>query len=388
MGHNFSSPQGTNSEAFRMANVKHYHRGSVKEILGHNERTNNYSNPDINPAKSKYNYSLSGHENDLAYYEERLSQVHCMKRANVNTLSSWVVTLPKGVKHGDQRKFFEETVEFLKNRYGAENCVGADVHFDETTPHVHFTFIPVVHDAKKNIDKVSRKELFTLKEMFSFHTDLEKHIEEKLGYKVGIRTGKTEKNLSVRELKQQTKEECEHQINNAKEAASSIVADAQKRKCEIETDCNEEYHRLMDKANADVAKVLESIADKARMIKIYELREEDIQEVIKAKTKLKKGFFGKETISIERKLAEKLLINAMCSDATSKMYNSTVEMIENLKLDEKSKEERERKIAELERDNLSYKNQNEKLKTQNDEYRSLLQMHGILKEERKRGWRR
>ena len=217
-----------------MAHVRHYHRGSVKEILGHNERTNNYSNPDINPAKSKYNYSLSGHENDLAYYEERLSQVHCMKRANVNTLSSWVVTLPKGVKHGDQQKFFEETVEFLKNRYGAENCVGADVHFDETTPHVHFTFIPVVHDAKKNIDKVSRKELFTLKEMFSFHTDLEKHIEEKLGYKVGIRTGKTRKNLSIRELKEKTAQNCTELVENAKQEAGAILSTAEEEKRKIE----------------------------------------------------------------------------------------------------------------------------------------------------------
>ena len=217
-----------------MAHVRHYHRGSVKEILGHNERTNNYSNPDINPAKSKYNYSLSGHENDLAYYEERLSQVHCMKRANVNTLSSWVLTLPKGVKHGDQQKFFEETVEFLKNRYGAENCVGADVHFDETTPHVHFTFIPVVHDAKKNIDKVSRKELFTLKEMFSFHTDLEKHIEEKLGYKVGIRTGKTRKNLSIRELKEKTAQNCTELVENAKQEAGAILSTAEEEKRKIE----------------------------------------------------------------------------------------------------------------------------------------------------------
>ena len=41
--------------------------------------------------------------------------------------------------------------------------------------------------------KVSRKELFTLKELYSFHEDLEKHLQEKLGENVKIRTGKTEK---------------------------------------------------------------------------------------------------------------------------------------------------------------------------------------------------
>lgn len=217
-----------------MAHVKHYHRGSVREILAHNSRSDNYSNPDINPAHSHYNYSLSGHEDDLAYYTDRLSKVHCMKRANVSTLSSWVVTLPAGVKHGDQRLFFEETVNFLKARYGAENCVSADVHFDESTPHLHYTFIPVVFDAKKNREKVSRKELFTLKELYSFHEDLEKHLSEKLGYAVGIRTGKTRKNLSIRELKEKTAQDCTKIVENAKQEAESILSTANKEKRNIE----------------------------------------------------------------------------------------------------------------------------------------------------------
>lgn len=217
-----------------MAHVKHYHRGSVREILAHNSRSENYSNPDINPAHSHYNYSLSGHEDNLAYYTDRLSQVHCMKRANVSTLSSWVVTLPAGIKHGDQRLFFEETVNFLKARYGAENCVSADVHFDESTPHLHYTFIPVIFDAKKNREKVSRKELFTLKELYSFHDDLEKHLSEKLGYTVGIRTGKTEKNISVRELKQKTALKCSKIVENAKQEAGAILSTANEEKRKIE----------------------------------------------------------------------------------------------------------------------------------------------------------
>lgn len=217
-----------------MAHVRHYHRRSVREILAHNSRSENYSNPDINPAHSHYNYSLSGHENDLAYYTDRLSKVHCMKRANVSTLSSWVVTLPAGVKHGDQRLFFEETVNFLKKRYGAENCVSADVHFDESTPHLHYTFIPVVFDAKKNREKVSRKELFTLKELYSFHEDLEKHLSEKLGYAVGIRTGKTRKNLSIRELKEKTAQDCTKIVENAKQEAGAILSTANEEKRNIE----------------------------------------------------------------------------------------------------------------------------------------------------------
>ena len=180
-----------------MAHVKHYTAASVRDILAHNSRTDNYSNPDIDPARSRYNYSLSGHDDNYTYYQERLNQVHHMKRANLNTLSSWVITLPKGVRHEDQKRFFEECKNFLDKRYGAENCISADVHFDETTPHLHYTFIPVVFDEKKKREKVSCKEVFRLKELYLFHNDLNKYIEEHLGYQVAIKTGKTEKNVSI-----------------------------------------------------------------------------------------------------------------------------------------------------------------------------------------------
>ena len=188
-----------------MANVKHFHRSGVKAILNHVTRTDNYSNQDIDISRSKYNYSLSKNE-PFEAYKKRLSEVHCLNRANVNTLSSWCVTLPKGVRKEDQRKFFEETVKFLNNRYGERNLVSADVHFDETTPHLHYCFIPIVFDEKKQREKVDRKSIFTLKELKTFHNDLQNHITQALGYEVQILNGKlkTRKNLSINELKERT----------------------------------------------------------------------------------------------------------------------------------------------------------------------------------------
>lgn len=193
-----------------MANVKHFHRSAVHSILNHVTRVDNYSNQDIDTSRSKYNYSLS--KNDpFEAYKKRLSEVHCLNRANVNTLSSWCVTLPKNVKKEDQRKFFEETVNFLKNRYGERNLVSADVHFDETTPHLHYCFIPIIYDEKKKREKVDRKSIFTLKELKTFHNDLQTHINQSLGYEVQILNGelKNRKNLSINELKSKTAKKLE-----------------------------------------------------------------------------------------------------------------------------------------------------------------------------------
>lgn len=188
-----------------MANVKHFHRSAVRSILNHVTRTDNFSNQDIDSSRSKYNYSLSKYDPHEAY-KRRLNEVHCLNRSNVNTLSSWCVTLPKGVKKEDQKKFFENTVKFLNERYGERNLICAEVHYDETTPHLHYCFIPVVFDAKKQREKVDRKSIFTLKELKTFHLDLQNHVSQALGYEVPILNGalKNRKNLSINELKERT----------------------------------------------------------------------------------------------------------------------------------------------------------------------------------------
>ena len=50
-----------------MANVKHYHRSGVTAILNHVQRTDNYSNKDIDTSRSKYNYSLTNHDPHEVY---------------------------------------------------------------------------------------------------------------------------------------------------------------------------------------------------------------------------------------------------------------------------------------------------------------------------------
>lgn len=219
-----------------MANVKHFHRTAVRSILNHVKRIDNYSNQDIDNSRSKYNYSLTQYD-PFEAYKNRLSEVHCLNRANVNTLSSWCVTLPKGVKKEDQKKFFEETVTFLNKRYGERNCIVAEVHYDETTPHLHYCFIPIVYDDKKKREKVDRKSIFTLKELKTFHSDLQTHINQVLGYEVNILTGelKNRKNLSVGELKQRTAKKCEEIeksyelkkefLNNLKEQTGAVGQD-------------------------------------------------------------------------------------------------------------------------------------------------------------------
>lgn len=161
-------------------------------------KAKNHSNENIDKERSHLNYDLCEKEGDtLSRMNERLNEVYCMERKDVKACCEWVVTLPESLKNAPdehQRKFFEETYEFLAERYGGkQNVISANVHNDEITPHIHFDFIPVVWDEKKEREKVSAKEVLTRVELKNFHNDLDNHLKERIPeiYQEGILNGKT-----------------------------------------------------------------------------------------------------------------------------------------------------------------------------------------------------
>lgn len=186
-------------------------------------KTENHSNKDIDIERTHLNYDLCEKEGDtLSRMNERLSEVYCMNRKDVKACCEWVVTLPESLKNAaseDQRKFFEETYEFLADRYGGkQNVISANVHNDETTPHLHFDFIPVVWDEKNEREKVSAKELITRTELKCFHNDLDNYLKEKIPdiYQEGILNGKTIGLEDIESLKKYSKEIEQEKQNMAK----------------------------------------------------------------------------------------------------------------------------------------------------------------------------
>src|SRR5699024_12489403 len=104
-------------------------------------------------------------------------------------MCDWVVTLPEKIKTEEEReKFFQETYNFLENEYGKENVISSFVHLDETTPHMHFAFIPVVTDKKRGDLKVSAKELITRKHLQEFPPKLENYMKKDMGRYLGMYT--------------------------------------------------------------------------------------------------------------------------------------------------------------------------------------------------------
>jgi len=221
-----------------MAHLEKCKANQVNGLCLHDSRAcKGHSNEEIDVERSHLNYNLAEsiqplNHND--FIKQRLSEVKCIKRADVNIMASWCVTLPKDYQ-GDERAFFESAFSFMADKYGAKNVISAYVHNDEKTPHLHFKFMPIVED--KGIEKVCFDKCVTRKDYQSFHKELKAHLESDLGIPCNILNGATEHgNKSVLELKKQTLTEQNQELERVNASYTAEIAEKESKLHKIDAD--------------------------------------------------------------------------------------------------------------------------------------------------------
>lgn len=205
-----------------MAHAAKYASAAVGHLAAHYERRKDgkgeyvkFGNQDIDLQRTHLNYNLAPQRKigQREFIRQRLSEVPHAKRKDLIVMCDWVVTLPKEIKSMDGRElidhaalskiFFQRTYDFLAGRYGKENTVSAYVHLDEISDHMHFSFVPVIEDKKKDGWKISAKDLISRKELRAFHTELERYLDSFGDIHFGVINEATkEGNRTVAELKQ------------------------------------------------------------------------------------------------------------------------------------------------------------------------------------------
>lgn len=192
-----------------MAHLEKYTAAATGHMLAHYDRTHSSSTSCIDESRTVLNHNLAGIDQPLPqldFLHKRLGEIKVMKRADVNVMCDWIVTAPKELTPEELPLFFNETYKFLNDRYGKENVFSAYVHMDETTPHIHYAFVPVVIDKKKGIPNLSAKERITRKDLNTFHPDLTKHMRAVFGRDIGIQNDATALgNQTIKQLRQKTK---------------------------------------------------------------------------------------------------------------------------------------------------------------------------------------
>ena len=198
---------GVKGSTSGMAHLEKYSRAAVGHLIAHYDRqAENIGNESVDRTRSNLNYNLAAELQPMKqgdFIKQRCSEVKVQKRKDVNVMCTWVLTAPKDLPESEQVAFFKAAFDFMADRYGRENVISAYVHMDETTPHMHFAFVPVVEDKKKGGFKVSAKERIDRKELRSFHQELDQAVSAVLGHPVSILNDATKMgNLTVAEIKQ------------------------------------------------------------------------------------------------------------------------------------------------------------------------------------------
>lgn len=338
-----------------MAHVEKYTRTQINNLFRHYERS--YISDNVDKDRTYLNYNLhNDNRKGIEILQERLNNVHCLKRKDVNIICSWVVTAPKNLDTEHHEQFFKETYNFLNDRYGHNNTISAYVHKDEKQPHLHFVFAPIVKDKKRNIEKVCAKDVINRKELKVFHTELKKHLEHKMNMNIDILNNATiNGNKSIVELKRESAikeiEMIEHITNVKRESAYDNIQNYERLTKDAEKNLNTkqaELEQLKNEIQAQENK-LNSVLDdiqKAHINNNIYFNDNQIEHLRETSIlKEKKNFLTrKETVVIDKDV-----YNKMCDDlkelyADNKRCNTLLNMLGSSMLENEELKQENKKI--------------------------------------------
>ena len=146
-----------------------YKMSNMQGISRHNERQNKeYGNEDIDKNKSELNYHLKEPQ-EKSYEKEfyRLRKENDLKgnlrltgKKQSNVACEFLITSDnnffKNIGEAETKRYFDQAYKFASEKCGEKNIISAVVHLDETTPHMHLTYIPVVEATNKKGEEIEK----------------------------------------------------------------------------------------------------------------------------------------------------------------------------------------------------------------------------------------
>lgn len=123
------------------------HLASVRRSLKHSFREQDTPNADQSRTPENSHYGAGSTAEAMAAVEARLPE---KRRKDAVLAIEYLVTASPEAMQGKSREqqdaYFADSLEWLKERHGAENVVYAGIHRDETTPHMYAYVVPLDRD--------------------------------------------------------------------------------------------------------------------------------------------------------------------------------------------------------------------------------------------------
>ncbi len=195
-----------------------YKSGNVFGLQKHNQRENkNYSNIDIDKARTPLNYDLVNQGN--INYLKRVKSIIEANRTSERAIRKDATIYCECIISSDsdffenltedkQKEFFKNSLDYLRSKIGEEFIISANVHLDETTPHMHVGFVPIIENS------LSAKKLIDRKFLREVQDQLPAYLKN-LGFDIqrGIK-GSKRKHKDTKELKKELDRELENKYKD------------------------------------------------------------------------------------------------------------------------------------------------------------------------------
>lgn len=278
-----------------MAHIAKYKASAVGKLCAHYNRWQGIDNPNvsrenIDKSRTHLNYTLGVYEKDgkrfigkvrgsasWATVKGRIDAVNARAKAegkratrkDAVVMADMVVTLPPNVPPEDAYKFFWNSYQYIADRVGRGNLMGGYVHMDETTPHMHVPFTPIL-DGRFNYKKMCDRKFYQ-----TFHKGLGDRLEQKMGYRPEVELSEETRAQRVytsrtkdidkvrgavdRAIVEPAQQEADRIVAAAKEEAAALLNDAELRKAELVTEIADKKGDLaeLDNRLSDVRVAIE-----------------------------------------------------------------------------------------------------------------------------------
>lgn len=265
-----------------MAHIAKYKASAVGKLCAHYNRWQGIDNPNvsrenIDKSRTHLNYTLGVYEKDgkrfigkvrgsasWATVKGRIGAVNARAKAegkratrkDAVVMADMVVTLPPNVPPEDAYKFFWNSYQYIADRVGRGNLMGGYVHMDETTPHMHVPFTPIL-DGRFNYKKMCDRKFYQ-----TFHKGLGDRLEQKMGYRPEVELSEETRAQRVytsrtkdidkvrgavdRAVVQPAEDEAARIVADAQARADALVRDAETRRDELVAQVADGERRLSD----------------------------------------------------------------------------------------------------------------------------------------------
>ena len=255
-----------------MAHIAKYKASAVGKLCAHYNRWQGIDNPNvsrenIDKSRTHLNYALGVYEKNgkrfigkvrgsasWATVKGRIDAVNARAKAegkratrkDAVVMADMVVTLPPNVPPEDAYKFFWNSYQYIADRVGRGNLMGGYVHMDETTPHMHVPFTPIL-DGRFNYKKMCDRKFYQ-----TFHKGLGDRLEQKMGYRPEVELSEETRAQRVytsrtkdidkvrgavdRAVVQPAEDEAARIVAAARKKAAALLKEAETRKAELVTE--------------------------------------------------------------------------------------------------------------------------------------------------------